>query len=93
MQRREFKDAMQEMSEHTVAKIQEHVQLLTRLDLEQNGELLKFGGVEMDINHPRTVLYAILKRLVIDFKPTNDTYKGVMNSVLKTLKVDESLKK
>ena len=93
MQRREFKDAMQEMSEHTVAKIREHVQLLTRLDLEQNGELLKFGGVEMDINHPRTVLYAILKRLVIDFKPTNDTYKGVMNKVLKTLKVDESLKK
>ncbi len=93
MQRREFKDAMQEMGEHTVAKIQEHVQLLTRLDSEQNGELLKFGGVEMDINHPRTVLYAILKRLVIDFKPTNDTYKGVMNSVLKTLKVDESLKK
>ena len=89
MQRREFKDAMQEMSEHTVAKIQEHVQLLTKLDLEQSGELLKFGGVEMDMNHPRTVLYAILKRLVIDFKPTNDTYSGVMNKVLKTLKVDE----
>ena len=93
MQRREFKDAMQEMSEHTVAKIREHVQLLTKLDLDQSWELLKFGGVEMDINHPRTVLYAILKRLVIDFKPTNDTYKGVMNKVLKTLKVDESLKK
>ena len=89
MQRREFKDAMQEMGEHTVAKIREHVQLLTRLDLEQNGELLKFGGVEMDINHPRTVLYAILKRLIIDFKPTNDTYNGVMNKVLKTLNVDE----
>ena len=89
MQRREFKDAMQEMGEHTVAKIQEHVQLLTRLDSEQNGELLKFGGVEMDINHPRTVLYAILKRLIIDFKPTNDTYNGVMNKVLKTLNVDE----
>ena len=89
MQRREFKDAMTEMSEHTVAKIQEHVQLLTRLDLEQNGELLKFGGVEMDINHPRTVLYAILNRLIIDFKPVNDTYNGVMNKVLKTLKVEE----
>jgi len=89
MQRREFKDAMTEMSEHTVAKIQEHVQLLTRLDLEQNGELLKFGGVAMDLNHPRTVLYAILNRLIIDFKPVNDTYDGVMNRVLKTLKVEE----
>mgnify|MGYP003129414130 FL=1 len=89
MQRREFKDAMNEMCDHTVSKIQEHVQLLTRLDLEQAGELLKFGGVEMDINHPRTVLYAILKRVVIDFKPTNDTYNGVMKEVLKTLKVDD----
>ena len=89
MQRREFKDAMTEMSEHTVAKIQEHVQLLTRLDLEQNGELLKFGGVEMDINHPRTVLYAILNRLVVDFKPANDKYDKVMNNVLKTLEVEE----
>ena len=89
MQRREFKEAMTEMGEHTVAKIQEHVQLLTRLDLEQNGELLKFGGVEMDINHPRTVLYAILNRLIIDFKPVNDTYNDVMNKVLKTLKVEE----
>ena len=89
MQRREFKDAMGEMCEHTVAKIQEHIQLLTRLDLEQNGELLKFGGVEMDLNHPKTVLYAILNRLIIDFKPTNDTYKNVMGRVLKTLKVEE----
>ena len=89
MQRREFKNAMNEMCEHTVAKIQEHVQLLTRLNSEQDGELLKFGGVEMDLNHSRTVLYAILKRLIIDFKPANDTYKDVMNSVLKTLKVEE----
>ena len=89
MQRRDFKDAMREMSEHTVAKIQEHVHLLTRLDSEQNGELLKFGGVAMDLNHPRTVLYAILNRLIIDFKPTNDTYKDVMNRVLEVLKIEE----
>ena len=89
MQRREFKDAMVEMGEHTVTKIQEHVQLLTRLDFEQEGELLKFGGVGKDMNHPRTILYAILNRLVVDFKPTNDTYKNVMGRVLKTLKVEE----
>ena len=89
MQRRNFKDAMNEMCEHTVAKIQEHVQLLTRLDSEQDGELLKFGSVEMDLNHPRTVLYAILNRLIIDFKPTNDTYKDVMNRVLEILKIEE----
>ena len=41
MQRRNFKDAMNEMCDHTVAKIGEHVETLSRLDKEQKGELLK----------------------------------------------------
>ena len=89
MQRRNFKDAMNEMCDHTVAKIQEHVETLTRLDKEQRGELLKFGGVEMNTDFPRTVLYAVLGRVVQDFKPRNDTYKDIMNKILNTLQVGE----
>ena len=89
MQRRNFKDAMNEMCDHTVAKIREHVETLTRLDKEQKGELLKFGGVEMNTDFPRTVLYAILKRVVEDFKPRNDTHKDTMNKILNTLQVGE----
>ena len=89
MQRRNFKDAMREMSEHTVAKIQEHVETLSRLDKEQKGELLKFGGVEMNTDFPRTIIYAILNRVVQDFKPRNDKYKDVMEKVLKTLETKE----
>ena len=89
MQRRNFKDAMNEMCDHTVAKIQEHVETLTRLDKEQRGELLKFGGVEMNTDFPRTVLYAVLSRVVQDFKPRNDTYKDTMNKILNTLQVGE----
>ena len=89
MQRRNFKDAMREMSEHTVAKIQEHVETLTRLDKEQKGALLKFGSVEMDTDFPRTVLYAVLNRAIIDFKPRNDKYKDIMEKILKTLQVGE----
>ena len=89
MQRRNFKDAMNEMCDHTVAKIQEHVETLSRLDKEQKGELLKFGGVEMNTDFPRTVLYAILNRVVQDFKPRNDKYKDVMERVLKTLEIKE----
>jgi len=89
MQRRNFKDAMREMSEHTVAKIGEHVETLARLDKEQKGELLKFGGIEMDTDFPRTVLYAILSRVVQDFKPRNDKYKDTMEKVLNTLQVNE----
>ena len=89
MQRRNFKDAMNEMCDHTVAKIQEHVETLSRLDKEQKGELLKFGGIEMDTDFPRTVLYAILGRVVQDFKPRNDKYKDTMEKVLKTLEAKE----
>ena len=87
MQRRTFKDAMNEMCEHTVAKIQEHTETLIRLDKEQKGELLKFGSIEMDTDFPRTVLYAILGRVVQDFKPRNDTHKDTMEKVLGTLEV------
>jgi len=89
MQRRNFKDAMNEMCDHTVAKIQEHVETLGRLDKEEKGALLKFGGVEMNTDFPRTVLYAILNRVVQDFKPRNDKYKDIMEKVLKTLETKE----
>ena len=89
MQRRNFKDAMNEMCDHTAAKIQEHVETLRRLDKEEKGTLLKFGSVEMDTDFPRTVLYAILNRVVQDFKPRNDKYKDVMEKVLKTLETKE----
>ena len=89
MQRRNFKDAMNEMCDHTVAKIQEHVETLTRLDKEEKGSLLKFGGVEMHTDFPRTVLYAILSRVVQDFKPRNDKYKDTMERIFNTLEVNE----
>ena len=91
MQRRNFKDAMNEMCDHTVAKIQEHVATLTRLDKEEKGTLLKFGGVEMNTDFPRTILYAILNRVVQDFKPRNDTHKDTMEKVLKTLEIKEDV--
>jgi len=92
MQRRNFKDAMNEMCDHTVAKIQEHVETLRRLDKEEKGTLLKFGGVEMDTDFPRTILYAILNRVVQDFAPRNDKHKDTMDKVLKTLETKENVK-
>ena len=89
MQRRNFKDAMNEMCNHTVAKIQEHSETLIRLDKEQKGALLKFGSIEMDTDFPRTVLYAILNRVVQDFKPRNDKHKDVMEKVLNALQAKE----
>jgi hypothetical protein len=90
MQRRNFKDAMNEMCDHTVAKIQEHAETLSRLDKEEKGGLLKFGGVEMNTDFPRTILYAILHQLLEDFKPRNDKYKDTMNRVLKALEIKKT---
>ena len=43
----------------------------------------------MNTDFPRTVLYAILNRVVQDFKPRNDKYKDTMEKVLNTLRVEE----
>ena len=91
MQRRNFKDAMNEMCDHTVAKIREHVETLLRLDKDEKGELLKFEGVEMHTDYPRVILYAILHQLLKDFKPRNDTYNDLMNRVLKALEIKKTL--
>ena len=91
MQRRNLKDAMNEMCDHTVAKIREHVDTLLRLDRDGKGELLKFEGVEMHTDYPRVILYAILHRLLKDFEPRNDTYKDLMNKVLSTFEIKKTL--
>ena len=93
MQRRNFIDAKNEMCDHTVAKIGEHVETLSRLDKEEKGALLKFGGVEMNTDYPRTILYAILNRMVHDFAPRNDKHKDTMNKVLKTLQTKELIER
>ena len=91
MQRRNLKDAMNEMCDHTVAKIREHVETLLRLDRDGKGELLKFEGVEMHTDYPRVILYAILHQLLKDFKPRNDTYKNLMNRVLEAFEIKKTL--
>ena len=90
MQRRNFKDAMNEMCDHTVAKINEHTETLLRLDRDEKGELLKFGGVEMHTDYPRVILYAILHQLLKDFKPRNDTYKDLMDKLFKSVEIKKT---
>ena len=91
MQKRNLKDAMNEMCDHTVAKIREHVETLLRLDKDENGELLKFEGVEMHTDYPRVILYSILHQLLKDFKPRNDTYKDLMNKIFNSFKIEKTL--
>ena len=91
MQRRNLKDAMNEMCDHTVAKIREHVETLLRLDKDEKGELLKFEGAEMHTDYPRVILYDIFHQLLQDFKPRNDTYKDLMNKIFNSFEIEKTL--
>ena len=88
MQKRNLKDAMNEMCDHTVAKIREHVETLLHLDKDEKGGLLKFEGVEMHTDYPRVILYAIFHQLLKDFKPRNDTYKDLMNKIFNSFEIE-----
>ena len=89
MQKRDFKDAMREMGEHVVTKIREYTDELLYLN-KGDDDVLRMGSVGMDMDHPRTILYVILHKLIQDdFKPRNDTYERVMHDIFKQLKIDE----
>ena len=89
MQKRDFKVAMREMGEHVVTKIREYTDELLYLN-KGDDDLLRMGSVGMDLDHPRTILYVILHKLIQDdFKPRNDTYEHVMHEIFKQLKINE----
>ena len=89
MQKRNFKDAMREMGEHVSRRIGEYTEELIYLN-KGDDDKLRMGSVGMDLDHPRTILYVILHKLIQDdFKPRNDTYEHIMYDIFKQLKIDE----
>ena len=90
MQKRDFKVAMREMGEHVVTKIREYTEELIHRN-KGDDDKLRMGSIGMDMDHPRTILYVILHKLIQDdFKPRNDTYEQIMHDIFKQLKVNES---
>ena len=89
MQKRDFKVAMREMGEHVSRRIGEYTEELIHLN-KGDEDRLRMGSVGMDLDHPRTILYVILHKLIQDdFKPRNDTYEHTMHEIFKQLKIDE----
>ena len=80
---------MREMSEHVSRRIREYTDELLYLN-KGDDDKLRLGLVGMDMDHPRTILYVILHKLIQDdFKPRNDTYEHTMHEIFKQLKIDE----
>ena len=89
MQKRNFKVAMREMGEHVSRRIEEYTEELIHLN-KGDDDKLRMGSVGMDMDHPRTILYVILHKLIQDdFKPRNDTYEQIMHEIFKQLKINE----
>ena len=89
MQKRNFKDAMREMSEHVARRIRDYTEELIHLN-KGDDDKLRMGSIGMDLDHPRTILYVILHKLTQDdFKPRNDTYEQIMHEIFKQLNVNE----
>ena len=80
---------MREMSEHVVTRIGDYTDELLYLN-KGDDDMLRMGSIGMDMDHPRTILYVILHKLVQDdFKPRNDKYEHIMHEIFKQLKIDE----
>jgi len=80
---------MREMGEHVSRRIGDYTEELIYRN-KGDDDKLRMGSVGMDMDHPRTILYVILHKLIQDdFKPRNDTYKHTMDEIFKQLKIDE----
>ena len=73
MQKREFKDAMKEMSAHVANRIKYCSDEIVFNYKTQEGKVL--DGT--DLNGDRAVLYVILNKLLEDFEPKNNTYENI----------------
>ena len=73
MQKREFKDAMKEMSVHVANRIKYYSDEIVFNYKTQEGKVL--DGT--DLNGARAVLYVILIKLLEDFEPKNNTYEKI----------------
>ena len=73
MQKREFKDAIKEMSTHVANRIKYYSDEIVFNYKTQEGKVL--DGT--DLNGARAVLYVILNKLLEDFEPKNNTYEKI----------------
>ena len=73
MQKREFKDAMIEMSDNVSRRIRDYSDEIILKYKTEDGKVL--DGT--DLNGARTVLYVILNKLLEDFEPKDNTYEKI----------------
>tara|TARA_R110000737_G_scaffold36160_1_gene55525 strand:- start:159 stop:449 length:291 start_codon:yes stop_codon:yes gene_type:complete len=77
MQKREFKDAMIEMSDNVSRRIRDYSDEIILKYKTEDGKVL--NGT--DLNSARTILYVILNKLLEDFEPKDNTYEKIEKEI------------
>ena len=89
MQKREIKDAVEELSNNLVNRIRIVTQDLLTLDKKEKGEFLKQGRFDSEFDLPRSLFYVILKKVVEEFHIENKNVKDILKEVKEYLGVED----
>ena len=87
MQKREIKDAIEELSNNLVNRIMIVTQDLLILDKKEKGEFLKQGRFDSEFDLPRSLFYVILKKVAEEFSIENKNVKDILKEVKEYLGV------
>ena len=89
MQKREIKDAIEELSNNLVNRIMIVTQDLLILDKKEKGGFLKQGRFDSEFDLPRSLFYVILKKVTEEFSIENKNVKDILKEVKEYLGVED----
>ena len=89
MQKREIKDAIEELSNNLVNRIRSVTQELLTLDKREKGEFLKQNRFDSEFDLPRSLFYVILKKVAEEFSIENKNVRDILKEVKKYLGVED----
>ena len=89
MQKRELKDAIEELSNNLNERIMVLTQELLTLDKKSQGEFLQRYRFDNEFDLPRSLFYSILKKMVTEFSIENKNVKDIIKKINEYLGVED----
>ena len=89
MQKREIKDAIEELSNNLVNRIGSVTQEMLTLDKKEKGEFLQRHRFDNEFDLPRSLFYSILKKMVREFHVENKNVKDIIKKINEYLGVED----
>ena len=89
MQKRELKDAIEELSNNLVNRIGSVTQELLTLDKKVKGEFLQRHRLDNEFDLPRSLFSSILKKMAKEFHVENKNVKDIIKKINEYLGVED----